>query len=64
MRILIAEDDVDSRMVLQKNLEGAGHVVDAAVNGQDALERARKCPPDLIISDILMPGARWLQVLL
>lgn len=42
-------------MVLQKNLEGAGHVVDAAVNGQDALERARKCPPDLIISDILMP---------
>jgi PAS domain S-box-containing protein len=55
MRILIAEDDTDSRMVLQKNLEGAGHVVDAAVNGQDALERAKKCPPDLIISDILMP---------
>ncbi|MBW6521392.1 MAG: response regulator [Desulfoarculaceae bacterium] len=55
MRILIADDDVDSRMVLQKNLEAAGYVVDAAVNGQDALERARKCPPDLIISDILMP---------
>jgi PAS domain S-box-containing protein len=55
MRILIADDDVDSRMVLQKNLEAAGHVVDAAVNGQDALERVRKTPPELIISDILMP---------
>ncbi len=55
MRILIAEDDVDSRMVLHKSLEAAGHVVDAAVNGQDALERARKMQPDLIISDILMP---------
>lgn len=55
MRILIAEDDVDSRLMLQKNLEGAGHAVEVAVNGEDALARARKSPPELIISDILMP---------
>jgi PAS domain S-box-containing protein len=55
MKILIAEDDADSRLVLQKNLEGAGHTVVAGVNGEDALEKARKSPPDLIISDILMP---------
>ncbi|MBU4119609.1 MAG: PAS domain S-box protein [Proteobacteria bacterium] len=55
MKILIAEDDVDSRVMLQKNLEGAGHVVEVAVNGQDALDRARKSPPELIISDVLMP---------
>lgn len=55
MKILIAEDDADSRLVLQKNLEGAGHQVEAAANGEDALARAKKSPPDLIISDILMP---------
>lgn len=55
MKILIAEDNVDSRIVLQKNLEHAGHVVIVAVNGRDALEKAREHRPDLIVSDILMP---------
>jgi len=55
MHILIAEDDTDSRLVLKKTLEGAGHTVTAAVNGEEALAKARQNPPDLIISDILMP---------
>jgi len=55
MKILIADDDRDSRLVLQKCLESAGHQVEAAANGDDALVRAKKSPPDLIISDILMP---------
>lgn len=55
MKILIVEDDPDSRLVLQKNLEGAGYEVEVAVHGEDALEKARASVPDLIISDILMP---------
>jgi len=55
MKILIVEDDPDSRLVLRKNLENAGHEVIESVNGKDALEKAGSCPPDLIISDILMP---------
>jgi len=34
---------------------GHGYTVESACNGTDALEKARKAPPDLIISDILMP---------
>lgn len=55
MIILIAEDQPDSRLVLLKTLESAGHRVISAVHGQDALEKAQATPPDLIISDILMP---------
>ncbi len=55
MKILIAEDDEDSRIVLQANLQAEGYTVSTAVNGRDALERARADRPDLIISDILMP---------
>lgn len=55
MIILIAEDHPDSRLVLQRTLESAGHTVLAAVNGEEALNKAKSTPPDLIISDILMP---------
>jgi len=54
-RILIAEDNPASLYMLQTLLEGEGFAVEAAGNGREALDRARANPPDLIISDILMP---------
>ncbi len=55
MKILIVEDDPDSRLVLQKTLQGFGYEVEAAVHGAEALAKAHASIPDLIISDILMP---------
>jgi len=55
MKILIVEDNLDSRVLLRKMLEGTGHEVSEAVHGQDALARAKETTPELIISDILMP---------
>ena len=55
MRILIAEDDEDSRVLLQSALESEDYAVECASNGLQALEMARRSPPDMIISDILMP---------
>ncbi|WP_374340044.1 ATP-binding protein [Methyloversatilis sp.] len=55
MDILIAEDDENSRLMLSAALEARGHVVTAAADGRVALELAMKQPPDLIVSDILMP---------
>ena len=55
MNILIVDDNEDSRLILKKTLESAGHTVEEATNGEEALEMAKESPPDMIISDILMP---------
>jgi len=55
MKILIVDDIEDSRVLLKTNLEYNNFMVMEAFNGQHALEMARKSPPDMIISDILMP---------
>ncbi len=55
MRILIAEDNEDSRVYLERALKSQGYIVDVAVNGVEALNTAQNKIPDLIISDIMMP---------
>ncbi|MFH2068201.1 MAG: response regulator [Candidatus Omnitrophota bacterium] len=42
--------------LLRALLQGHGYEVSAASNGVEALDMARQDPPDLIISDILMPA--------
>jgi len=56
MKILIAEDDENSRVFLERALMSQGYDVESAANGVQALEKAGQSPPDLIISDIMMPG--------
>ncbi len=55
MNIIIAEDNEDARLILEKTLLSAGHNVRTASNGIEALQLTRDAPPDMIISDILMP---------
>lgn len=54
-RLMIVDDDTNNLYLLYALLTGNGYVVDTAVNGQEALEKARITLPDMIISDILMP---------
>jgi PAS domain S-box-containing protein len=55
MKILVVEDNEDSRVLLESLLEANGYEVESAENGKVALALATRRPPDLIISDILMP---------
>lgn len=55
MKILIADDNADTRYILDQVLTAAGHRVHVAENGKIALHLVRTLLPDLIISDILMP---------
>jgi DNA-binding response OmpR family regulator len=54
-KILIAEDERDIRDLIIFTLRFAGHEVVAASNGEEALERALKEIPDLILMDVRMP---------
>jgi diguanylate cyclase (GGDEF)-like protein len=54
-RILIVEDDDDSREALAELLEEHGYDVATARDGVEAVELAEKTPPTLVISDVNMP---------
>lgn len=54
-KVLIVDDNPQNLQVLEGMLKGAGHEVVSARSGAEALEAAREEPPDLIVSDILMP---------
>jgi PAS domain S-box-containing protein/putative nucleotidyltransferase with HDIG domain len=53
--VLITDDDVANRALLETLFSAAGYHVDMANDGQEALEAAKNGDFDLIISDILMP---------
>jgi two-component system, cell cycle response regulator DivK len=54
-RILIVEDDEDSREVYREVLQDSGFEVDTAVTGPEALRMARERHPDAILMDISIP---------
>ncbi|MBI4711602.1 MAG: response regulator, partial [Candidatus Omnitrophica bacterium] len=54
-RILLVEDEVNSRKGLTQFLQGLDYDVMIATNGKEALEVFTKENPDLVISDIRMP---------
>jgi len=53
--VLIVEDIEEGRYLLKTLLEGHGYRVTVAGNGLEALAAARNAPPDVIVSDALMP---------
>ena len=60
-RVLIVEDNPINRSVLSDMLDGLGHEVAEAENGEKGIELAAKRAFDLIIMDISMPGMDGIQ---
>ncbi|MEO6405690.1 MAG: response regulator transcription factor [Ferruginibacter sp.] len=61
-KILIADDEQDILEILQFNLQAEGYEIATAKNGDEAIEKARKFIPDLIILDIMMPYKNGIEV--
>ena len=63
LRILLAEDDKDTRQFVERGLGELGHNVVAAVNGEDALHLALTERVDVIVLDRMMPELDGFSVL-
>jgi CheY-like chemotaxis protein len=55
-RILVVEDELDSRNLLALVLERAGYEIAEAATGLDAIDQVRAKRPDLIFMDLGLPG--------
>lgn len=61
-RILIVDDDPDLVELLRLALTAAGFSVSTAANGKEALRKALRAPPDLVVLDLLLPGMNGFSV--
>src|SRR5882724_3900076 len=63
VRTLLVEDEANMVRTLAKILERRGYVVDAAANGEEALQRLSAANYDLVITDLNMPVMDGMQLL-
>jgi CheY-like chemotaxis protein len=61
--ILLIDDEELVRLTLREMLRGAGHSVAEAGDGRAAIALFEATPPDLVITDILMPEQEGLQTI-
>lgn len=62
MRVLVADDDATSRLIVQMTLRHLGHECTTVTDGQQAWESILADQPDVVISDWMMPGLTGLQL--
>ena len=62
MRILIAEDDGASRLILKRSIQKLGYECEEAENGDQAWDLFVAMKPNVIISDWMMPGRDGVQL--
>jgi len=60
--ILVADDDIFFRKLFKDRIEDMGYDSVTAEDGQDAVKKALELTPDLIITDVVMPGLNGFEV--
>jgi CheY-like chemotaxis protein len=64
--VLVVDDEADIRFLLRTTLELAGYGVVEAAHGEAALELVRRSPPQLVVTDRMMPvmnGGKLIELL-
>jgi two-component system, NtrC family, response regulator HydG len=61
--ILVVDDDRELLRALDRTLKGAGYAVRACESGEDAISSLRDGIPDVVVSDLLLPGMDGIELL-
>ena len=61
-RILVVDDEQDSRAGLTLLLSSLGYEVEGVADGEAALERASSFRPQVVLTDLVMPGLDGLDL--
>ena len=61
-RVLVADDETHIVQVLALKFRNAGHEVFEASDGEEALQLARECTPDVIVTDVQMPFMNGIEL--
>lgn len=62
LRVLVVDDEIELAAVVISYFEREGYLVDSAVDGPSAVEKARVGLPDLVILDLMLPGFDGIEV--
>ncbi|MFA5858478.1 MAG: adenylate/guanylate cyclase domain-containing protein [Elusimicrobiota bacterium] len=62
MKILVVDDEKQNRNLLYRILLPHGYDILLSDNGEDALNKIKAVPPDLILLDVMMPGKNGYEV--
>jgi CheY-like chemotaxis protein len=62
-RVLVVDDDPDAREVMAVVLTQAGYTVEVANDGFDAIGKMGKAEPDIVLTDLQMPGMHGLDLI-
>lgn len=62
-KILLVDDEEGIQLLYKEEFTDEGYEVISALNGEEALEKFKTDPPDLVILDIQMPGMNGIEVL-
>lgn len=63
MRVLVAEDDATSRLVLERALVKGGYSVEVSRDGSEALERLKRESFDILMTDWMMPQMDGIELI-
>ena len=54
--VLVVEDTISERELISHYLRQSGYIVTGAASGNEALDKAISIKPDVVITDVVMPG--------
>jgi two-component system response regulator MprA len=61
--VLVVDDDASLRDAMSRALRARGYAVNEAVDGKQALRMLQADPPDVIVTDVLMPNRDGIELL-